>query len=90
MIEPIDEFHEHEDEIVAAYRGGHDAERLGRRFGLTAAEVERIVDRLLPPARGLQACGNRVLLAIGVGYLVGFSLNLLAATERPARSGVRR
>lgn len=81
MAERIYELHEREDEIVAAYRGGQDAERVARRYGLTAAEVEHIVDRLTPAPRGLQVGGNRVLIAVAIGFLVGLGFKFGADVD---------
>ncbi|HEV7712552.1 MAG TPA: hypothetical protein VGP16_30450 [Asanoa sp.] len=70
--------HEHEDDIVAAYVAGQPVEKIAARFEVDAARVELIVDRWLPPA-ALQVPGTRVLVAVGIGFLVGSMAYLLGA-----------
>ncbi|SNT41233.1 hypothetical protein SAMN05421812_105406 [Asanoa hainanensis] len=70
--------HEHEDDIVAAYIAGQPLEKIAARFEVDAARVELIVDRWLPPT-GLQVPGTRLLVATGIGFLVGSMAYLLGA-----------
>ncbi|MEV4536563.1 hypothetical protein AB0J82_22525 [Asanoa sp. NPDC049518] len=69
--------HEHESDIVAAYVAGQPVE-IATKFEVDAARVALIVDRWLPPT-ALQVPGTRVLVAVGIGFLVGSMAYLLGA-----------
>lgn len=72
------------DAIVAAYADGQDMAEIERRYGVTRAQIERVIaEELGTPARprgpGLTSLGNRVLLGVAVGWVVSVFARLLGA-----------
>lgn len=68
------------DDVVAAYAAGRPVAELEREYGLTQAEIEYLVaGEPAAPAKtgGLHNRGNRVLLGIGIGFVVSTFAGLL-------------
>lgn len=86
---------ERDDKIVAAYADGADPRDIGRLYGVSPAEVERIVagqppaTQAPPPESRLSLAhtGNRVLVGMLVGLIVQVFAGLLGA-EFPVRIGL--
>lgn len=67
------------DPMVAAYLAGESIPRIARRLGMTEAEVTRVVYGHVPRPRGLQIAGIRVIVSLGLGFLVATLTYLLGA-----------
>jgi hypothetical protein len=75
------------DDVVAAYAAGRPVAELEREYGLTQAEIEYLVaGEPATPTKtgGLHNRGNRVLLGIGIGFVVSTFAGLLGLAEPAA------
>jgi hypothetical protein len=72
------------DAIAAEYAAGRDVTEIERQYGLTPEESAYLEATGRPwevvQQRGLQIRGNRILLGIGIGFVVSSFAGLLGAT----------
>ena len=73
--------HDH-DQVVADYAAGRPVAEIESAYGLTREEIEYLVASTAPPPRRLtwrERRGNRILLGIGVGWILSSFAYLFGA-----------